>query len=99
MKTFIAALLLGIGISAASCNNSETGSSTPVDSTVQNGTAPVDYQSGAGGMTADTTMQHRDDLTSDTMGQSRMQTPTAPATGNTTDPRTTSGSAPGNTQR
>ncbi len=85
-------LLLG-----ACSNNRESGTSTPIDSTVRSGTAPVNYQAGMPDNTTDTSIRQRDAMRGDTMGQ-RTSAPNQPNgngtnSSNTTDKRTTSGSS------
>jgi hypothetical protein len=98
MKSYILPLLCSGALIIASCgSDTEGGKSTPIDSTVQNGTAPVDYQGGTPTETIDTTMQRRDAMRGDTMGQSTapMNQPNGNGanSSNTTDKRTTSGSS------
>lgn len=98
MKSYFMPLLGAVMIALASCgNNSEGGSSTPIDSTVQNGTAPVNYQEGTPTTTIDTTIQQRDAMRGDTMNQSTSMSNQPNGNGanssNTTDKRTTSGSS------
>lgn len=90
-KTLLAATFF---IAFASCGNSESGQSTPIDSTVQNGTAPVQYSEGTPESTADTTIQQRDAMRGDTMNQGRgTATGNGTNSSNTSDARTTTGSA------
>lgn len=58
MKTFsMLSLTLGVALATASCNNSTGGRGTPIDSTNDHGTAPVQYEAGMPETPVDTTMQ------------------------------------------
>jgi hypothetical protein len=97
MKTLAKTLLAATLFTAfASCDNSEGGQSTPIDSTIQNGTAPAQYSEGTPETTIDTTIHKHDDMQRDTMNQGRARG-TASGNGtnssNTSDARTTTGSA------
>lgn len=88
-------LLLAI-FALSACNDGSKGSSVPVDSTNASGTAPVDYSAGQPTNTADYSTAGRDQYSSDTLGDRAGQTqPTGNGTNtsNTSDARTTAGSA------
>jgi hypothetical protein len=81
---------------ATACNNRTSGSSAPIDSSNQAGMSEAQYTEGNPGPTIDTTVQSRDQYSRDTLGQRAQQTqPTGNGTNssNTSDARTTSGSA------
>lgn len=102
MRTFsMLALTLGSAIIiGTSCNNSGGGRSTPLDSTNDLGTAPVQYQGGTPDVTVDSTMQsapyekrdRQDNSNARSMQEAQGNQPGQPAQSNTTDPKTTSGS-------
>lgn len=101
MKTFsMLSLTLGVALIAGSCNNSTGGRGTPIDSTNDYGTAPVQYESGAPTTPVDTTMHsqpadqrsRQDNSVNNSMPQT--SDTTAPAPSNT-DKSTTSGSSNG----
>ncbi len=94
--TFGVALMLG-----TSCNNREGAHSTPLDSTNDLGTAPVQYQSGTPDRTTDSTMQttptdkraRQDSGNIRSMNDAQGGEKQPPARSNTTDAKSTSGSA------
>jgi hypothetical protein len=58
MKTFsVLSLTFGVALAISSCNNDTSGRGTPIDSTNDHGTAPVQYEAGTPDHTVDTTMQ------------------------------------------
>jgi len=95
-------IILGMGMMVASCNDgSSNARSTPIDSTNDQGKAPVEYSAGTPENKIDTTMQSQPlDQTSRQNNNAHVPTAatnaqpdTTSATGNTTDKKTTSGSA------
>lgn len=94
MKLFILPAILALTMAAASCGNTESGSGTTADSTMQSGAAPGEYHTGAAGAPVDTSTPGSEQFTSDTAGLA----PGAaggPFPSNTTDRKTTSGSEAG----
>ncbi len=94
MKLYIFPAILAIGLATMSCGNTESGTTTGSDSTMQSGAAPGEYNSGAAGAPVDTSMQGMQQTMSDTAGAA----PGAPSgqyPSNTTDRRATSGSEAG----
>lgn len=84
----------------ASCSDTTGGKSTPTDSTVNNGQAPVQYSEGTPATPVDTTNNQRTEQLNAARDQMRSDTSNQPphaSTGsgasNTTDKRTTTGSA------
>jgi hypothetical protein len=102
MKTLKTTLLNAVILcSLSACGNSEGGQTAPIDSTNLNGTAPAQYSEGTPGTTVDTTVHQRDANIKDTLSGGTNQK-TLPQnkpqgnganTSNTTDARTTTGSA------
>jgi hypothetical protein len=79
-----------------SCSNSGGGNSIPVDSTNATGAAPVDYSADNPGSPADYSNTARDQYNRDTLGDRAGQTEpvgNGTNTSNTSDARTTPGSA------
>ncbi len=103
MKRYILPALFAGAMLAASCGgNTEGGASTPTDSTNNTGAAPVNYEAGTPEQTVPQTTVQSDAVTSDTNGTAGAamngQAGQNANSSNTTDKRTTSGSAPGNVQ-
>lgn len=101
MKTFSKlSLSIGIALAIASCNNSTGGRETPIDSTNDYGTAPVQYEAGNPDVKTDTTMhtQPMDQKARQDASANRSldqpATSAAPSPSNT-DRATTSGSSNG----
>ena len=102
MKTFsMLSFSIGIALAVSSCNNSTGGRETPIDSTNDYGTAPVQYGAGNPDVKTDTTMHtqpmdqkaRQDASVNNSLDHSA--TSAAPAPSNT-DRATTSGSSNGN---
>jgi len=104
MKNFSTySISLGIAlVIGTSCNNQEGAKSTPIDATNEAGAAPVQYQGGSPDMTIDTTMQtvptdkraRQDNQNNRSMQDAQSgNNNNQQAQSNTTDPKTTSGSA------
>lgn len=94
--TFFLPVAIACAFVASSCNNQTSGTSQPIDSVNQKGHAPVDYQEGSTANPTDTTRNSRDQYSEDTLGTRAERTvPSGHGTNssNTTDSRTTSGSA------
>ncbi len=91
----ISPLAIAMAVALTACGNgSETGSSTPIDSTNMSGVAPAQYSEGTSGPTIDTTIHRHDSTMADTNGRAALGPQGMGAnTSNTTDRRTTSGSA------
>ena len=91
----ITAILLA-AIVTTSCINRTGGSSTPIDSSNQAGRSEAQYGEGQPASTIDTTVQARDQYSRDTLGQRARQVQpngNGSNSSNTSDARTTSGSA------
>lgn len=101
MKTFsMLSLTIGMALAVGSCNNSTGGRETPIDSTNDYGTAPVQYESGNPDVKTDTTMHSqpmdqkaRQDASAE-RSMAQPATSAAPSPSNT-DRATTSGSSNG----
>jgi len=91
----ITSLIIGCTMFAA-CDDNTGGTSTPIDSVNQTGKSAVQYSEGSPTTTIDTSIQARDQYSSDTLGTRAGQTQPSgngTNTSNTSDARTTSGSA------
>ena len=94
--TLLAAALLSV---LTSCGDSQNAVNTPIDSTNVNGTAPADYTEGGTNPQLDTSSARHDAYVRDTVTASQRTLPQnmpqgrGANTSNTTDQRTTSGSA------
>ncbi len=99
-KNLSTAIVLMALCGAGACSDSTGGKSTPIEQTKENGAAPVQQTEGTPTTTIDTTMQQHTDQIKTGQDMQRIDTSTMPphasagsGASNTTDKRTTSGSA------
>ena len=94
-------LTIGVALATSACNNSTGGRATPIDSTNDNGTAPVQYSQGNPENKTDSTMHSQpmdQKARQDNSAEASMQPATdmsgaSPASPSNTDSSTTSGSS------
>ena len=103
MKSFsMLSLTIGVALATSACNNTSGGGATPIDSTNDNGTAPVQYSQGNPENRTDSTMQSQpmdQKARQDNSAEASMQHPStnmseaSPVSPSNTDSSTTSGSS------